>query len=452
MVHLPRATVLWLSALGAGTLACGSWQRQGASTEPTPESSLLGLFNPSGIYQELGRLVSTTEVNFIGTLAYLPGPGTTTRVMIGLSAANRAFSFERQGDLYEANYRVEYSMVRSGQAPVTAGRDATIRVPALQEAIRTDESVILQQALVVEPGEYQLTVRLTDKGSNRSGVVVRSVTVPAFAAGSVTAPILAYSVSGRTRRADSVNLVLNPRGATAYGGDTLLVYVEGVGMTAPRSVPFEVRDGRDSLVFQTQIHFTGRQEIEGQVVRIVPDSAPLGRLDLLLGNNGDLGHATGVVSVSSNWIVTNFDDLLSLLRYFGEGNRINRMQNASAAERPELWRDFFTVTDPDRTTPENEALDAYFVRLNQANQQFRDESVPGWRTDRGEVFITIGPPDEVFDSTPTQQGRYLRWNYNALRLTVVFQDVSGFGRFRLTNDSRAAFERVKSRVQRAAVQ
>jgi hypothetical protein len=35
---------------------------------------------------------------------------------------------------------------------------------------------------------------------------------------------------------------------------------------------------------------------------------------------------------------------------------------------------------------------------------------------------------------------------------VVFQDVSGFGRFRLTNDSRAAFERVKSRVQRAAVQ
>ncbi len=439
-----------LGVAGAAILGCGSWQREGAASGPTPESSLLELLNPAGVYQQLGRLVSNSGVGFIGTVAYLPGPANTTRMLIGLSAANRAFSFTRSGDRYEAGYRVEYTLTRNGAAPLSAGRDATIQVSALDEALRADESVILQQAFAIAPGDYQLTVRITDKGSQRSGVVVQSVTVPSFPDGSITAPILVYSVSPRQARTDSARVVLNPRGTAAYGGDTLLVYVEGVGMSAPRDVPLLVRDGRDSLVFQQTVHFDGTGGVESRVVAISPQTAPLGRLDLMLGETGQIGHATGLVSFSGGWVVTNFDDMLSLLRYFGEGNRLNQMRDASPAERPGLWQEFFHVTDPDRTTPENEALDAYFARLGQANQLYRDEGIAGWRTDRGEVYITLGPPDEIYDATPTQQGRYVRWGYTQWRLDLLFQDVSGFGRYRMTNDSRAAFDRVRSRIQRPA--
>jgi GWxTD domain-containing protein len=442
------------TALGALllTAACGSWQREGDISNPSPEQSLMQLFNPAGVYRDLGRLVSPTEVPFVGTVAYLPGPGTSTRVVVGLSATNRSFAFERKGDIYEASYRVQYTLTMAGQPPVSAGRSATIRVATLQEALRVDESIILQQALVVPPGTYQLTVRVSDLGSNRSGVVTASVEVPAFPAGSVTAPIIAYSVTGRASRSDSLDLVLNPRGAVAYGGDTLLVYIEGVGMTGPTTVPLEVRDGLDSLILRTDVRFAGAREIESQVVRIAPDSAPLGRLDFLLGPGGDRGRTTGVVSFSGNWIITNFDDLLSLLRYFGESNRVNQMRDADPSQRPSLWREFYAITDPNRQTPENEALDAYFGRLGAANDLFRDEGIPGWRTDRGEVYVTFGPPDEQFDSSPTQQGRFVRWGYFDLRVSLVFQDVTGFGRYRMTPDSRAEFERVKSRVQRPAVQ
>ena len=445
--HLPAGLAVLLLAT-----ACGSWQREGDLRNPTPEQSLMQLFNPAGVYRELGRLVSANEVPFIGTVAFVPGPGTATRVVVALSATNRSFAFERKGDIYEASYRVQYTLTASGKPPITAGRDATIRVATLQEALRVDESIILQQGLVVEPGAYQLTVRVSDLGSNRSGVVTSNLAVPTFGAGSVTAPIIAYSATGRGTRSDSVDLVLNPRGAVAFGGDTLLIYVEGVGMTGPTTVPLEVRDGLDSLVLKTEVRFTGAREIESQVVRIAPDSAPLGRLDFLLGASGDRGHTTGVVSFSGNWIITNFDDLLSLLRYFGEANRVGQMRDADPAQRPALWRDFYAVTDPNRQTPENEALDAYFARLGAANELFRDEGIPGWRTDRGEVYVTFGPPDEQFDSSPTQQGRFVRWGYFDLRLSLVFQDITGFGRYRLTPDSRAEFERVKSRVQRPAVQ
>jgi GWxTD domain-containing protein len=368
-------------------------------------------------------------------------------VLVGVSLTNRALAFERVGDLYQARYRVEYTLTRSGAEPITAGRDAVVRVATLQEALRTDESILLQQELMAAPGDYTLSVRVSDRTSNLTGVATDSVTVPAFEAGSITEPILVYEVRGRATRADSVGIVLNPRGSIAYGGDTLLIYLEGVGFRGPASLPLQVRDGRDSVVLHTMVQFTGQREVESQVIRVSPDSAPLGQLQVVVGTDSSAKSVSGIVSFSGNWLVTNFDDLLSLLRYFGEDSRISRMRESSESNRPELWREFFVATDPNRVTPENEALDAYFARLAVANEQFRDEGMPGWRTDRGEVFVTLGPPDEVYDATPRQQGRFVRWAYYDYRAALFFQDVTGFGRFRMTQESRSEFERVKGRVQ-----
>lgn len=440
-----RPAVLFLAALATG---CTAWQRVGDTSDISPEESLLQLFNPAALYRSLGRMVSETGVPFVATVADLPGPGDSARVLIGVSLANRALAFERTGDIYQARYRVEYTLTRSGGAPVTAGRDDVVRVATLQEALRTDESLLLQQELVVPPGDYTVSVRVSDRSSNLSGVVGDSVTVHRFTPGSVTAPIIVYDVRGRGTRRDSVGIVLNPRGSIAYGGDTLLIYLEGVGFSGPSRVPLQVRDDRDSVVVNTEIRFTGQREVESQVIRVSPDSAPLGQLEVVVGEGASAQATSGIVSFSGNWMVTNFDDLLSLLRYFGEDARVARMREASPDNRPDLWREFFTATDPNRITPENEALDAYLARLAVANEQFRDEGIPGWRTDRGEVLVTLGPPDEVYDAASQQQGRFIRWAYYDHRLVLLFQDVTGFNRYRLTGQSRADFDRVKNRVQR----
>ena len=448
MTRLTRRAIIVMLVLAIGITGCTSWQRVGDPGTTTPEESLLQLFNPGALYRELGRMVSSSGVPFIGSAAVLPGPGNNARVVVGVSLTNRALAFERQGDLYQARYRVEYTLTRSGAAPITAGRDAVIRVATLQEAMRTDESILLQQELLAAPGDYILAVRVSDRTSNLTGVATDSVTVPTFAPGSITAPILAYEVRGRATRADSLGIILNPRGSIAYGGDTLLIYLEGIGFRGPATMPLQVRDGLDSVVLRTTVQFTGQREIESQVIRVAPDSAPLGQLQVVVGPDEDPKTVSGIVSFSGNWLVTNFDDLLALLRYFGEDSRVSRMRESSPENRPDLWREFFQATDPNRSTPENEAIDAYFARLAVANEQFRDEGMPGWRTDRAEVFVTLGQPDEVFDATPRQQGRFVRWTYYDHRLALNFQDVTGFGRFRLTPESRSEFERVKGRVQR----
>jgi GWxTD domain-containing protein len=157
---------------------------------------------------------------------------------------------------------------------------------------------------------------------------------------------------------------------------------------------------------------------------------------------------SAVVSFTQAWVVTNFDEMLNLLRYFGQDERIATMRKAPPQERARLWREFYTATDPSNATPENEALNQYFSRVNAANQRFKDEGVPGWRTDRGEVLITLGAPDESIESTPGTASRIIRWTYLNHRLEIYFQDETGFGRLRLTPGSRAEYERILSRVRR----
>jgi GWxTD domain-containing protein len=432
------------------TTACTTWQRVGEPDGTTPEQSLMQMFNPGPLYQRLGRMVSSGDLSFIGTVAMVPGPADSVRGIIGVSLSNRAFAFERAGDAFTARYRVEYELQPEGGAPITVARDGVIRVGTLQEALRTDETLLLQQEVALLPGPHTVTVRVSDLGGGKRGSATRQVTAPRFTPGAVSPPALVYEVEGRGQPDDSLRVVLNTRGSLAYGGDTLLVYVEGYRFAGPTRVPVEVRDEADSVIYRTDLEFTGSTPIESQLVRLIPERAPLGQLEVVVGTGEAAQRTSALVSFSGNWVVTNFPDLLSLLRYFGEDNRLAQMRDAEPQDRIELWREFFRTTDPNRSTPENEALDAYFARVAIANQRFNDEGIAGWRTDRGEVFITLGMPDESFDSTPQNQGRFLQWSYNELRLVVLFQDPTGFGRFRLTLQSRADFERVRNRVVRPA--
>jgi|CXWL01.1.fsa_nt_gi GWxTD domain-containing protein len=444
-----------VGALGAPALllalvaGCTSWQRVGSSKGSSPDQQLLQLFDPMAMYTRLGRIVSADQIPFIGTVALIPGHGDSTQAIVGLSLGNRAFAFERSGAAWLARYRVEYTFERPGAAPVTVGRDENLRVDTFQETGRIDESVLLQQVIQLAPGDYTVTVRVRDRGSDRVGTGKQQMNVPAFSPGTVSAPVLAYEVAGRGKRTDSLRVVLNPRGTIAFGEDTLLVYFEGTGFTRPTDVPIEIRDERDSVVFRSTARFTGTREVESQFVRIAPDSAPLGQLTVVVGAPPAARLIHGIVSFSSNWVVTNFDDLLDLLRYFGNDAKIATMRKASREDRGQLWRDFVRETDPNSGTPENELLANYFARLAYANTRFRDEGIAGWRTDRGEVFIGLGEPDEIYDqSLQTGPVRYMRWIYNEARVTLYFEDISGFGRFRLVPTSRGDFESAKARMKR----
>ncbi len=438
-----------LAVLVSATLGCGSWSRVGSGREPTPSESLTRVLNSTQFYQRLGRLAAGDPLPFVGSVAFAAGAADSVIGVLGLSLENRVLAFQREGNVFVARYRVSLSFKREGAPSVDVAREEVVRVPTFQETLRSDESILFQQVLRLLPGTYHVNVTVRDVGSTSESRAQADFVAPRFGAGDVSAPILAYQATGRGGLADPLNIVLNPRGSVGYGSDTLLAYIEGYRFTRPTTVPFKVVDEQQHVIHEDELHFRGGREVESQVIRLSPDSVALGELSLIVGEGDQQRKVSALVSFTQAWVVTNFDEMLDLLRYFGHDEQVNAMRKAPPSERARMWREFYTATDPNNVTPENEALNVYFGRIAQANQRFTDEGVPGWRTDRGEVYINLGPPDESVENSPgTTANRILKWTYNNYRLELFFRDESGFGRLRLLPGSRADYERTLVRLRR----
>lgn len=66
----------------------------------------------------------------------------------------------------------------------------------------------------------------------------------------------------------------------------------------------------------------------------------------------------------------------------------------SDTERFEFIEQFWKQRDPSPGTPENEFRDEHYRRIAYANGRFPSTD-PGWRTDRGRIYILLGPPDQI---------------------------------------------------------
>jgi GWxTD domain-containing protein len=438
---------LVMASLAAG---CGGGAGQGRSSgnpAPVPDD-MPATASTTTLYRGVGRLASGDPLPFVGTLAFAAGTGDTALTMLGLSLDNRSLNFQREPNGYTAHYRVDIVIRPPSGAPIQVGREETVRVATQLETGRTDESVLFQQHFRLLPGRHHVVVNLRDVNAGVESRAEGDYDVPRFAPGTTSEPILAYQAQGRAKTSDPLQLVINPRGVVGFGGDTLLAYIEGYSYPRPEAVPFEVLDGRDSLVYRDSLRFRGGRPIESQVIRIAPDSLVLGEMRLVVGSGTAARRATALVSFTPQWLVTSYDQMLSLLRYFGPNPLLDSLRRAPAAERARLWREFRRTSDPNPKTPQNEQLDEYFSRLATANAQIRDEGMPGWRTDRGEVFVILGAPDESTEQAPNVSARVIRWVYYRYRLTLFFIDESSFGRYRLMPKSRGDFERVVAQLRK----
>lgn len=108
--------------------------------------------------------------------------------------------------------------------------------------------------------------------------------------------------------------------------------------------------------------------------------------------------------------------------------------------REEFIEDFWAKRDPDPNTEENEFKEEFYNRIEFVNKRFL-EGIPGWKTDRGRVYIYLGPPDKIdqrpYINDPNVKG-LIWWGYYRYRLGIEFVDKMGDGRYSLGRQSGAA--------------
>jgi GWxTD domain-containing protein len=131
-------------------------------------------------------------------------------------------------------------------------------------------------------------------------------------------------------------------------------------------------------------------------------------------------------------------------------------------DRHEFIKDFWQRRDPTPETQDNEFRSQYYSRLAVADKAFRT-GIPGWMTDRGRIYILLGPPTDVIkksmgeatvefskarrelstnlleDGTITERPTEI-WVYNQYSdyfsgpLRLVFVDYESDGDYKLTTD------------------
>jgi len=125
---------------------------------------------------------------------------------------------------------------------------------------------------------------------------------------------------------------------------------------------------------------------------------------------------------------------------------------ATDDERQAFIENFWLRRDPSPDTEENEFKEEHYRRIAWANDRFAS-GIPGWKTDRGMIYIKFGPPDENDSHTsggpgerPIEEGGgsttffpYEKWRYRYLEccgsdVTIEFVDPSMTNEYHITMD------------------
>jgi GWxTD domain-containing protein len=125
---------------------------------------------------------------------------------------------------------------------------------------------------------------------------------------------------------------------------------------------------------------------------------------------------------------------------------------ATDEEREQFIEQFWLRRDPTPDSQENEFKEEHYRRIAYANERFAS-GIPGWKTDRGRIYIAYGPADEVEShpsggtyERPFEEGGgttstypFEKWRYRWIEgigtdIIIEFVDPTMTGEYRMTMD------------------
>ena len=374
-----------------------------------------------------------------------------------------------------AAYRVALSVRDSADLELLAQSwSQTVRSSTL--GVR-GASAVEHFAFAAQPGRYVVTVTVTDSATGR--VVRQTAALNAFAGAPAASDLLLATAlrqittpgdtalrTGEVRKGElalqaSGRPVLTPQQARlgyylelyAARPETMTVTVRvlrpdgsQVVATAPQAVP--IGTGGGATRGMVDLAGLPRGDYELELAVAAKDSnrvrrAPFGmagfETEAALAAVPPVDPRDRFAAMSEAQLDTVYMPLIYLMASDEQGI----YPTLSVDGKRDYLRQFWAKRDPTPGTPRNEEQEDFYRRISEAQRRYGEGGagrVPGWRTDRGRVFIKYGPPDDVLSRPQAgATGPYEVWKYTRVRaLKYVFLDQTGFGNYALiwTDDRR----------------
>lgn len=351
-----------------------------------------------------------------------------TRLLIYYDFSYDQLSFLKKDDIYSASFNI--SVVFNDSTGNQVGGDIW-RNQVSATSFEETKSSSLRFASSVEfripPGAYRMEVKVEDLSSMRFGKIEKDILVASFGHSDmeVGGPIFLHFVS------DTLTIP-NPSGR--YSGATRAgVRFEVYSSSSVDSFPLKTSlvDSRGK-VWNSGLVMLKNMPRQAKTVVFSVDTLPPDSYFFEVAI-ADTTRARWPFLVWAPFFQNTEEYLerVESLQYIATNDELKKLKEADPNERMAAYRDFWKKKDPTPSTERNEAEEEYSARINYANRYFGGLT-PGWKTDRGRVYILYGRPDDVEKRTfEIDQPSSEIWHYYSSGLKFVFVDEHNLGEYEL---------------------
>ena len=364
--------------------------------------------------------------------AQFRGFGGKTKLEVYSSFSEKNLNYNFQSGKYSGNVLLNISFTDLAKSSVIF--DQTYNVPvSLTDTSKTSlsENQIIKLDYNLSPGTYQLKGIASD-GNNKdiSDSISYDIVINDF---SGTAPVLSdiQLATAITNSKDTsglfykntLDVLPNPNSLFGNKLKTIYYYIELYNLNNLTSgenlkVDLHILDVNMKERLATSKSLKKGTDSRVDIGKFSVDSFPSGayilKYDLLAENGSSVSkekkfyiYNTGISST-----VFNDDNTNDFLKSeFGSmtpeaaDQEFDKLKYIISKRDKEAYAKLSSVDDKRKflfnfwraigNTPANKIRINYFKRIDEANKQFTESFQEGWKTDRGRLYITYGPPDNI---------------------------------------------------------
>jgi GWxTD domain-containing protein len=368
-----------------------------------------------------------------------PKPG-ITRLDIFLEVPYNEIQFVKKDDLFESKYTATVSVFAEDKEKLIEEKtwDEKIDVKDFPHTTSPTNFNISIKSFELPPGKYFIRTSIEDKDSRKNFVSTNMFTIRDFS----TLPNLSdlMLIAKQTMVGGSNKILPNVTRDISVQKDGIPLFFELYSDSPCKVIlEFYVSDKEKKIIYSDtmarNIDSGKTQMFHNVMVKGLGLGIYLIGVSLKDTNNKII--ATTIKSFQSRWVgvpsvINDLDKAIAQLVYIASSSEKNYIESATdKEEKIKRYLEFWKKKNPNPAEEDNRVFDEYYRRINYANENF-SHYTEGWRTDRGMVYITLGPPNNIdrhpfdYDSKP-----YEVWEYYEINQQFVFMDENGFGDYRL---------------------
>ena len=364
-----------------------------------------------------------------------------TRVDVFIQVPYNAVQFVKTGQGFEASYSLSVSFYDENKQNLITEKIWNEKIVAISfELTSSPENFNLgHRSFELKPGVYSIQTSLTDNDSKNQYSSENVYSVKSFSSTPSMSDVMLVAkktiVDGNTKIIPNVSRnILSDR-------DDLSTFIEIYSDTA-RSLLTDYLILDENEIEVTNV--TKKVELNKGTTQVFNniDSLTLNLgsyyLKVTLRDSSGKKFDYSVKSFVSRWFgvphsITDLEKAVDEMVYIANPEDISYINDASdRMQKAKRFVAYWIKYDSNPSDSYNPVFNEYYNRVAMANANFTTYSLEGWRSDRGMVFIILGPPDNIERHPFEYYAKpYEIWQYYNLNRSFLFVDNTGFGDYRL---------------------